>query len=238
MTTSPENLLKVRRLFQEKTGLPAISLGIQHYNPEGGGYHEGDDLLSAGGRLTTDYSKRESPRDRVRSNEASAIDIGDFRVKLRDGIIITELDLHRWIERNWESKDALWMREYIYSRDKWKVLRLDRLRKRVSGNNSHRTHSHCSKFRDVKDDSPYRFFKRFWDEMEGGMAMAFLDDKDARYLAYREHCWANMEESVQTPQGETITHEGVKAIRELGETLEEVKEALAELRLSGSQAKE
>lgn len=167
MTTSPENLLHVRYLFQRKTGLPAISLGIQHYRPQGGGYHEGNDLLAQGGRKDSDYSKRESSRDRPGSNEASAIDIGDFRVKLGNGRVVTEIDLHRFVERNWNAPDAQWMREYIYSLDKKKVLRLDRHNKRKSGDNSHRTHSHVSKYREVKDNSPLRFFTRFWNEMEG-----------------------------------------------------------------------
>lgn len=167
MTTSPDNMLQIRYLFQRKTGLPAVSLGIQHYSPQGGGYHEGNDLLAKAGRKDTDYSKRESARDRPGTDEASAIDIGDFKVTLPNGRVVTEIDLHRFVERNFGADDALWMREYIYSPDKKKVLRLDRMGRRKSGDNSHRTHCHVSKFRDVRDNSPVRFFERFWNEMEG-----------------------------------------------------------------------
>lgn len=169
MTYQPQSLLAVRRLFQEKTRLPAVSLGIQHYRPEGGGYHEGNDLLAQGGRLNTDYSKRESSRDRPGSNAASAIDIGWFDVRTANGRQVTLIDLNRWVERNWNAPDAQWMREYIYSLDRKTVKRLDRMKRRTSGDKSHTTHAHASKFRDVHDDSnqPYSFFKRFWDEMEG-----------------------------------------------------------------------
>ncbi len=59
--------------------------------------------------------------------------------------------------------------------------------------------------------------------------MAFLDDPNARALAYREHCWANMEDSVKTPQGETFAHKGVTAVKQLRTHLTEIDAALATL---------
>lgn len=45
--------------------------------------------------------------------------------------------------------------------------------------------------------------------------MAFLDDMDARYLVYREYCWANMVEAVTSSRGEVITHKGVATVNAL-----------------------
>lgn len=53
--------------------------------------------------------------------------------------------------------------------------------------------------------------------------MAFIDDKNARILAFREHCWANMEDSVTTPNGELVEHEGVRAVKDLIRDVTELK---------------
>lgn len=61
--------------------------------------------------------------------------------------------------------------------------------------------------------------------------MAFLDDPDARALAWREHCFAAMAPEVTTPQGEKITHEGVAAINRLGERLTGIEESVRAIEL-------
>lgn len=169
MSTIPDNLMAVRKLFEEKTGLTPIELGILHYSPQGGGYHEGNDLLAAGGRLNTDYSKRESPLDRPGDNNGSGIDIGWFSVEV-NGKTVDLRTLSRWVLANVHAPDAQWMREMIYSLDGKTVKRYDRLGIRSTGDSSHLTHDHFSKFRMYKGNV-VRFFERFWLEMEGGSDM-------------------------------------------------------------------
>jgi hypothetical protein len=171
MTNSPANMLAVRAEFRARTGLPAVALGIQHYSPQGGGYHEGNDLLAAAGRLNSDYSKRETEADRPGSDDASGIDIGWFDVTLPNGRRVTLRDLSRWTLANWNAADAQWIREMIYSLDGKIVKRADRLGKRSSGDGTHTSHNHYSKFRDDESDAPVRFFRRFWTEMAGGVAL-------------------------------------------------------------------
>jgi hypothetical protein len=48
MTSTPTDLDVCRAYIRAQTGLPPASVGIQHYQPDGGGYHEGRDLLAGG----------------------------------------------------------------------------------------------------------------------------------------------------------------------------------------------
>ena len=171
MTYLPNTWLEIRRIMQRETGLPAKSLGIQHYQPDGGGYHEGNDLLAKGGRLDSDYSKRESTRDRPGSDGASAIDIGwfDVIVKREDGsrVRVTLDTLTLFLLHNFDAPDALWIREIIYSLDRKTVRRKDRLGIRTSGDVSHLTHDHVSGFRDDENTPKAPLFERFWREVKG-----------------------------------------------------------------------
>lgn len=205
MTYSPQTWLEVRYLFQNKTGLPAVSLGIQHYQPDGGGYHEGNDLLAAAGRQDSDYSKRESVRDRPGTNGASAIDIGWFDVVLRNGRRVTLFDLTRWMLAHIWDADALWIREIIYSLDGKTVKRFDRLGIRSSGDLSHLTHDHISGFRDDENVNKVNFFARFWAEMEGASTVSLIqgDDND-RQLLFRMSSTVRMEDTTSAPSGFTL----------------------------------
>jgi hypothetical protein len=195
-------------VFQRETGLKPVELGIQHYSPQGGGYHEGNDLLAAGGRANTDYSKRESIRDRPGTDGASAIDIGYFDVVIVDvatGVRkhVTLFDMNRWLERNWSAPDAAWIREIIYSLDGKTVRRLDRLGLRSSGDNSHLSHTHVSGFRDEEETPKAPLFERFWREMKGSTAVTqdefnhlLSNNPDFLALIWREHSNVNMLDQV------------------------------------------
>lgn len=180
MTYSPATYLEIRALFRERTSLPAESLGIQHYSPQGGGYHEGNDLLAAAGRLDSDYSKRESDRDRPGTNGASAIDIGWFDVVLPNGRRVTLIDLNRWLvaQLNAGAPDTLWIREVIYTLDRQTVKRWDRLGIRSSGDDSHTGHTHVSGHRDEENTPKRPLFERFWREMAGTTAEAMARKAD------------------------------------------------------------
>lgn len=142
MTDSPADLVEIQHYVQSQTGLPWASLGIKHATPDGGGYHEGNDLLSAAGRLTTDYSKRESSRDRPGTNSASAFDLGGAFGRFRE---ITMGIVHACQGGDPRARD---IREVIYTPDGQTVRRWDRLGIRSSGDSSHLSHTHTSFFRD------------------------------------------------------------------------------------------
>lgn len=186
MTYSPARLLDERAVWRQETGLPAVSLGIQHFAPDGGGYHEGNDLLAQAGRLNTDYSKRQSDRDRPGTDGASAIDIGYFDVWVTqvNGILrrVTLRDYNTWLitQMRANTPDVSFVRELIYSPDGQVVKREDRLHASTTGDSSHLTHSHRSDFRDDEQADKSAHVKRFWREMRGqtgGSGMAgYIDD--------------------------------------------------------------
>jgi hypothetical protein len=147
MTYAPADLLAVRQYLLTSTGLSGDAVGIvgDPAHAATGGYHEGNDDLARVGRLNTDYSKRESARDRAGSNAASAIDIGDFRrgaVSLRSVTLGFVAACQRGDPRTGD------VREVIYTPDGSTVRRFDRLGIRSTGDSSHLTHTHISFFRD------------------------------------------------------------------------------------------
>jgi hypothetical protein len=145
MTTTPADLLAIRAYLLPRTGLDANGLGIQHFSPDGGGYHEGNDLLGQAGRRDSDYSKRESPRDRPGTNDASGIDIGDFNHGGRTLHGLTVFLLARCAAGDPRCHE---IREIIYSLDGVTVHRYDALGIRSTGDSSHLYHDHVSFFRD------------------------------------------------------------------------------------------
>jgi hypothetical protein len=166
VTYSPQPLLDLRGYLQPITGLDPVSLGIQHFTPDGGGYHEGWDLLAAG-YGHNDYSVSESPRDAHPSNAASAIDIGDFgRLRV----------LSLWLVAQCEAgaPDTADIREIIYSPDGRNVARWDRQGVRSSGDDSHLSHTHVSYFRDSEGRDKTALFRRHF---EGDDDMAWTPDE-------------------------------------------------------------
>jgi hypothetical protein len=155
VTYSPQPLLDLRGYLQPITGLDPVSLGIQHFTPQGGGYHEGWDLLAAGyGR--DDYSVSESPRDAHPSNAASAIDIGDFgRLRVMSLWLVAQCEAG--------APDTADIREIIYTPDGRNVARWDRLSVRDSGDDSHLSHTHISYFRDSEGRDKTALFRRYFE---------------------------------------------------------------------------
>lgn len=147
MTYAPADLLAVRQYLMAQTGLPANALGIpgDPDHADTGGYHEGNDDLARVGRLSTDYSKRESPRDRPGSNAASALDIGDF---VRGAVSLRSLTLGLVAACRRGDPRTADVREVIYTPDGSTVRRFDRLGIRTTGDSSHLFHTHISFFRD------------------------------------------------------------------------------------------
>lgn len=147
MTYAPDDLLAVRKYLKPKTNLDDNSLGIAGDTAHAttGGYHEGNDDLAAANRLNTDYSKRESPRDRPGTNAASAFDIGNFDHNGRNLRQLTQFIVAACKRNDSRCRD---IREVIYTPNGVTVERWDALGIRTTGDSSHLYHTHTSFFRD------------------------------------------------------------------------------------------
>lgn len=163
MTYTPGPLSALRDYLKPITGLDANALGIQHWTPDGGGYHEGWDLLRMGYGWG-DYSVSESTRDTQPTNAASAIDVGDFSVIAFDRHV-TLRDLSLWLVGQCKAgaADTVDIREIIYTPDGVNVRRWDRQGVRSSGDDSHLYHSHISYFRDAEGRDKVALFRRFFE---------------------------------------------------------------------------
>lgn len=181
MTYAPEDLKAVQRYCRQVTGQPWEALGIIHDYPQGGGYHEGRDLLAAAGRApggrSPDYSWVESERDlRGLDDAASAFDLGgNF-----GGFLALNARVVAACERG-DPRTAD-IREIIYTPDGSVVSRWDRLGRRDFGDGSHLSHTHFSFFRDsegrrANDDNFLGLLVQIWegrdlredDDMAGGI---------------------------------------------------------------------
>lgn len=162
MTSAPADLLEVRDYLLRHLDLqPGVARGADLDPGEvgivgdpahaaSGGYHEGNVDLRRVGRIDSDYSKRESPRDRPGTDDAAALDIGDFDATLPGGRRVTLRTLSATLVAACVRGDPRTrdIREVIWSPDGVTVLRWDRLKIRNTGDSSHRWHTHLSFHRD------------------------------------------------------------------------------------------
>jgi hypothetical protein len=126
--------------------LDPLEAGIVGDPDHDGGYH-----ISREDNDADDYSVDESSRDRRgRSDYASAMDIGYFKVTTRKGTFDL-YDYNAWLVGLCKANDpdTRDLREVIYSLDGRTVKRWDRLGKRSSGDSSHTWHTHLSEHRDA-----------------------------------------------------------------------------------------
>lgn len=172
MTYAPQDLKDIRDYVMRHTGITDFNaMGIvgDPAHAASGGYHEGNDDLARVGRLDSDYSKRQSPRDRPGSNAASAMDIGQwpglhaFSNALAASMLAGD---HRLND----------IRELIYTPDGRTVRRVDRLGKSDTGDSSHLTHSHLSFFRDSEGrrSSTANFYGWLVEYLEGKTEESFM----------------------------------------------------------------
>lgn len=183
MTTAPDDLKAIQTYCHTATGLDWTALGIVHGTPQGGGYHEGLDLLQQAGRAPgqtrTDYSWAESSRDRNGlSDHASAFDLGGDFARFRE---ITLGIVGACQHGDPRTRDV---REVIYTPDGVVVRRWDRLGIRTSGDSSHLSHTHISFFRDAlgrrnNDDNFGGLLRELFAGTGGGLDMAGLTDAQA-----------------------------------------------------------
>lgn len=169
MTTAPAPLKEARQILLDKLDMhPGVEfapdldpkeVGIVGDSSHVGGYHCGTDRCSV-----TDYSVRESPRDRAGFDlDASALDVGEFAYRAPDGRTWTLPDFSVWLVMQCRANtpDTRDIREVIYSPDGKVVRRWDRLGIRNSGDSSHLKHTHISFFRDSNGRTAPALARRF-----------------------------------------------------------------------------
>lgn len=157
MSYAPATTLAARSYLLSR-GVPADGLGIVGDTAHGNeGYHCGWDRLSRG-YGTGDYSYGESPRDRVKSNAAMALDIGGMSEQWTE-------DFNVWLVAQCAAgtPDTQDIREVIYRTRDDKVRRWDRLGRRTSGDLSHLWHTHISYFRDSESRDKTALFRRYFE---------------------------------------------------------------------------
>lgn len=185
MTYAPADLKQIQRYLRERTGLPWASIGLTHQVPEGGGYHEGRDLLHAANKCPDcpggDYSYTESIRDRRGlTDAASGLDLGDFDVVYK-GVRRTRRDLTRFLLARFDDPRARDIREIIYSLDGVTVRRRDREGRRTNGDKSHTSHDHYSLYRDSEGrrarlDNVLGLFMEFFGDLPAPAPTTLEDD--------------------------------------------------------------
>jgi hypothetical protein len=192
MTNAPDDLLVVRRYLLAAAGLADDAVGIvgDPAHASTGGYHEGNNDLGRVGRLTSDYSKRESARDRPGTDSASAEDIGQW------GGVIGRRRLS-WLAFNAELVAACQrgdsrtrdIREVIYTPDGVTVRRWDALGVRSTGDSSHLYHTHLSFFRDSEGRraAPDNILGLLADLIDGEVPNVALDGIDRAQVSNSEH---------------------------------------------------
>jgi hypothetical protein len=164
MSTAPPTLRALQAFLRTQTGLHAASLGIVGDKKHRKGYHLGRDrIFGPSGQGHDDYSVK-TARDRSGLDDsASAIDIGNFK-RLRE--------MSKWIvaQARSDAPDTRDIREIIYSPDGKKVLRWDRERgvnsrpRTGEADDSHRTHTHVSWYRDSESRDKVALYERFFDD--------------------------------------------------------------------------
>jgi hypothetical protein len=175
MTFNPDTLLAARSFLLEhldlhegKTvgaDLEPDEVGIKGDGPHarsGSSYHLGADQLRP-----DSYTITESSRDRRGlSDAASALDIGEFEVKV-GGKNHNLRTFSAWLVAQCKAgaADTADIREVNYCLDGVTVHRWDRLGRRSTGDSSHRWHTHISYFRDSEKRDKAGLFRRYLTEI-------------------------------------------------------------------------
>lgn len=139
----------------------------------GTSYHLGKDQLKMG---KDPYSARLTRDRRGLTNGASAIDIGKFSKRYANGHTINLPHLSAWLVKQCQAgaKDAVWIREIIYTTDGETVLRYDNARGRTSAphtgeaDDSHLFHTHVSGYRDCEKVDKTAIFRRYVRQASSG----------------------------------------------------------------------
>lgn len=174
MTYADPALIQARNYLMS-LGIPGNSIGIvgDTSHQATGGYHVGNDVLAAIGKLNTDYSKRQTDKDRPGSNAAMALDIGGLSAQAL-------ANLTAWLIAQCRAGtgDTRNIREVIGRRTpSGGVTRYDALGILPdSGSIDHETHTHISYYRDSEGGDKTSLFRRYFQPqpVEKDMPLVFF----------------------------------------------------------------
>jgi hypothetical protein len=174
VTIAPDDLKAVQLYVHNVTGQDWNSLGIIHTQPQGGGYHEGQDLLAVANRApgpsyaNSDYSYADARavssngvgRDLANGTTLAGVPNAGSAFDLGHGFN-NPLGFNRWIVGKCQGHDPRTrdIREVIYTLDGRTVHRWDATGRQDDwGDSTHLSHTHFSFFRDShgrrdKDDN-------------------------------------------------------------------------------------
>jgi len=256
MTNAPADLLAFRALVRAITGLPSTAVGVvgDGVHQRTGGYHEGRSVLADIGRYHgppsayvgstgEDYSARQF-RDRTGlTDDASAVDIGDdWPVGGRagwlrfNGMLVDEM---RYRQGNLPALRAV--NVSLDGRTRQRFDQLHRDAGLIASTDNVETHTHLEFWRDTAGTRKTTLDRiaQLVQAAAGGTNPQgddmndITDGPNGRFLAYRNHDFAEMVESVTTPQGEVVTHKGVRAIKDLQADVTAIRVAVAALASAG-----
>lgn len=160
--TYPDPALVDARNYLIGLGIPGNSIGIvgDQSHRATGGYHVGNDVLAMIGKLFTDYSKRQTEKDRPGSDAAMALDVGGLSARALS-------DLTNWLIAQCRAgtADTRNIREIIGRRTPaGGVTRYDALGILAdSGSSDHETHTHISYYRDSEGTDKTAVFRRYYE---------------------------------------------------------------------------
>jgi hypothetical protein len=187
MTYAPETLSVLARYWTEQGG---VTLGIVGNRAHTVGYHLGRDRIYDGsgpGIGDQDYSVQHSRDKAGLSNAASAMDLGRLGGTLAGLQRFSRWLVARAMEDPMAHRD---IREVIYSPDGVKVQRwsgIDNLIHTTPGNgdDSHRTHTHISFFRDSVGRSKVPLFAPYFipDTSTGDTMAVALNGTDRKFAS-------------------------------------------------------
>lgn len=166
MTYADPALMKARN-YLIGLGIPGNEIGIvgDESHRSSGGYHVGNDVLAMIGKLHSDYSKRQTEKDRPGSNAAMALDIG--------GLSGQQLsDLTNWLIAQCRAgtSDTRNIREVIGRKSpSGGIQHYDALGIQTGLPAGHDTHTHISYYRDSEGGDKTSLFRRYF---EGGSTSA------------------------------------------------------------------
>jgi hypothetical protein len=149
------------RTYLMSRGIPGNAIGIvgDQSHQSSGGYHVGNDVLAQIGKLNSDYSKRQTDKDRPGSNAAMALDIG--------GLPGQQLsDLTNWLIAQCRAgtADTRNIREVIGRKSPaGGIQHYDALGLQTGLPAGHDTHTHISYYRDSEGGDKTSLFRRYFE---------------------------------------------------------------------------
>lgn len=166
MTFAPPTLVELGRYLVAHGAVNLGIVGDTAHAAKGTSYHLGKD------QLTADAYSAKLPRDKAGlSNAASAIDIGAVNGSLQGLQRLSSWLVDACINEQPDTED---IREVIYSPDGSGVFRWDNAAKKAytagtgtgQGDDSHRSHTHVSYYRDSESHDKVALYARYFEEDE------------------------------------------------------------------------